>query len=441
LLLLALTVSGMGAEKLKYGDFHRADRHWCFGMGPKIGVSDWGAHLRILNRDIWGFDFSGFRNWDQEGYGGTAELLFKFPKDAPVRPYLAIGAGVYRANIDTSFEKRNFTTDLTLMHYVGKIGAEARFGEHDKHGIAIETGYQYGKGYYDFRYTPIGDNNQSVKEMPFKVKPVELNLMYTFYLCKEKIGDTDLDGLIDTVDKCITMPEDKDGFEDSDGCPDIDNDNDGILDTVDQCPNNPEDRDSFEDEDGCPDLDNDKDGILDDVDQCPNAPEDMDGFEDADGCPELDNDKDGLVDTVDQCPNDPETVNKFKDEDGCPDEEPKAMEITREAIVLDGVTFHTAKATLKPESFPVLDKVVLSLLTWEEVQIEIQGHTDNVGKADYNLKLSHARAQSVKAYLVSKGIKESRMRAVGYGMERPIADNATEEGRSINRRVTMQKTN
>jgi hypothetical protein len=98
--------------------------------------------------------------------------------------------------------------------------------------------------------------------------------------------DSDGDGIPDDVDQCPDMPEDKDGFQDEDGCPDFDNDNDGIYDSQDQCPNEPEDFDGFEDSDGCPDFDNDKDGIPDKLDKCPNTPEDIDGYQDEDGCPD-----------------------------------------------------------------------------------------------------------------------------------------------------------
>jgi outer membrane protein OmpA-like peptidoglycan-associated protein len=167
-------------------------------------------------------------------------------------------------------------------------------------------------------------------------------------------ADRDHDGIPDGVDKCPDVPEDKDGFEDKDGCPDLDNDNDTILDKDDKCPNQAEDFDGFEDQDGCPDLDNDKDGIddehdacpndpedhkpprpedgcpqsktdtdgdgiMDDKDKCPNDPEDKDGFEDDDGCPDPDNDNDGIPDQFDQCPNEPEDMDGFQDDDGCPD--------------------------------------------------------------------------------------------------------------------------
>jgi OmpA-OmpF porin, OOP family len=101
-----------------------------------------------------------------------------------------------------------------------------------------------------------------------------------------------------------------------------DADNDGIADGVDKCSSIAEDIDGFQDDDGCPDFDNDNDGIYDAQDKCPNEPEDFDGFEDKDGCPDLDNDKDGIPDSIDVCPNNPETINGYKDEDGCPDEKP-----------------------------------------------------------------------------------------------------------------------
>ena len=134
--------------------------------------------------------------------------------------------------------------------------------------------------------------------------------------------DRDGDGIPNKFDLCINIPEDIDGFEDEDGCPDPDNDQDSILDVDDGCPNDPEDFDNFEDADGCPDPDNDQDGILDLYDACPMQPEDLDEFEDLDGCPDPDNDLDGIPDTADACPNAAETYNGHEDADGCPDEKP-----------------------------------------------------------------------------------------------------------------------
>jgi outer membrane protein OmpA-like peptidoglycan-associated protein len=134
-------------------------------------------------------------------------------------------------------------------------------------------------------------------------------------------ADNDADGLRDEVDDCPDDPEDFDDFQDADGCPDRDNDGDRIADTADTCPNEAEDRDRYQDTDGCPDLDNDGDGLPDLTDRCPDVPEDFDGFSDDDGCPEeeFDTDADGVIDNFDPCPTDPEDVDGFQDDDGCPE--------------------------------------------------------------------------------------------------------------------------
>lgn len=132
-------------------------------------------------------------------------------------------------------------------------------------------------------------------------------------------GDRDGDGVLDTDDACPGDPEDRDDWEDEDGCPEADNDGDGMLDGDDPCPNEAEDIDEFQDEDGCPDRDNDEDGISDGFDSCPNDAEDMDGDRDEDGCPDQDTDRDGIPDATDQCPDEPEDTDGFGDEDGCPE--------------------------------------------------------------------------------------------------------------------------
>ncbi len=140
--------------------------------------------------------------------------------------------------------------------------------------------------------------------------------------------DNDNDGIPDATDKCPDQPEDADGFQDTDGCPDLDNDNDGIQDGYDSCPNEPEDKDGDRDEDGCPDNDRDRDGVPDNVDKCPDVPEDTDGFGDEDGCPETDYDGDGIPDDEDQCPDQPEDIDGVEDQDGCPDQGKAAPDTT-----------------------------------------------------------------------------------------------------------------
>jgi large repetitive protein len=258
-------------------------------------------------------------------------------------------------------------------------------------------------------------------------------------------SDKDYDGILDKEDKCPEDPEDKDRFEDEDGCPDPDNDGDGVLDVDDGCPDDPEDKDSFEDENGCPDPDNDGDGILDADDKCPNEAEDKDAFEDENGCPDPDNDRDGILDADDKCPNEAETKNEYQDEDGCPDEKPveppKLAEVKEDQIVImEQIHFETAKAIIKGESFGILDAVTKVLEENPTIKIRIEGHTDSRGKAGYNRKLSNKRAKAVMKYLTDKGIDAGRMTAEGFGPDKPIEDNDTEEGRAKNRRVEFHIT-
>jgi OOP family OmpA-OmpF porin len=219
--------------------------------------------------------------------------------------------------------------------------------------------------------------------------------------------------------------------------PPADTDGDGILDDSDQCPSEPEDMDGFQDEDGCPDPDNDGDGIPDAQDQCPNEAEDMDGFEDTDGCPDPDNDGDGIPDAQDQCPTEPETKNGFEDDDGCPDEVPVAVK--KFSGTIKGITFKVNSAVILPKSFATLDEAVKVLTEYPSISLEIQGHTDSQGPDEYNLKLSQDRADSVKSYLVSKGLEDTRLTARGYGETTPIADNKTAAGRQENRRVEFKR--
>ena len=204
---------------------------------------------------------------------------------------------------------------------------------------------------------------------------------------------------------------------------DDDPDHDGIRGAADKCPNEPEDKDGFQDDDGCPDLDNDGDGIPDSADKCPNEPEDKDGFQDEDGCPDPDNDGDGVPDAQDKCPDQPETKNGYQDEDGCPDEIPQKLK--QFTGVIQGINFKTGDATLQTTSSTTLDKAVAVLKEFADLKLEIQGHTDDEpmrggGKFADNLALSQARAESVKAYFVSKGIEEKRLIAKGYGDTVPV---------------------
>jgi outer membrane protein OmpA-like peptidoglycan-associated protein len=246
--------------------------------------------------------------------------------------------------------------------------------------------------------------------------------------------DVDGDGILDKDDQCPKVAEDKDGFQDDDGCPDIDNDGDGILDTADKCPMDAEDKDGFEDDDGCPDLDNDADGIPDTTDKCPTDAEDIDGFQDDDGCPDPDNDADGIPDTTDQCPLEAEVMNGIKDDDGCPDKA-GAIVTSRGIEISDRVFFDLDKAHLKHRSYKILDAVVTVMKENPDLLIRIEGHTDDQGDADFNIDLSQRRAEAVRDYLVKKGIDKKRLLPVGFGFSRPLIQGTEEKERAQNRRV------
>lgn len=237
-----------------------------------------------------------------------------------------------------------------------------------------------------------------------------------------------------------------------------DSDGDGVPDDRDQCPDQPEDRDGFNDLDGCPDPDNDGDGIDDDRDLCPNLAEDLDGFEDADGCPDLDNDGDGIPDARDRCPDEPEDIDGDADSDGCPDLDdsvgarleavpaPAAPQPTVPAapsppppadFVLEGVAFASGSAVLGADVGPQLEEAA-AWLAGEPGRVEIRGHTDAAGDAESNRALSLRRAQAVRDAFARMGLPLSRLTAVGAGEDEPVADNSTVEGRARNRRVEIR---
>jgi outer membrane protein OmpA-like peptidoglycan-associated protein len=267
--------------------------------------------------------------------------------------------------------------------------------------------------------------------------------------------DADGDGVMDPNDRCPATPAGT--AVDARGCP-RDSDGDGVTDASDKCPNTP--AGTAVDASGCP-KDSDGDGVADANDRCPNTPAgvavdatgcpsdaDRDGVSDANdvcpatpagtrvdryGCP-LDSDGDGVTDDKDVCPG--TVAGTSVDAKGCP-----SLFQAGQPLILLGVNFETGKAVLLPESRSILDQVAQSLVENPEVNIEVGGHTDNVGAAAANLRLSEARANAVRDYLIEKGVEAGRLTARGYGEEKPVADNTTAFGRAANRRVELSRTN
>lgn len=236
--------------------------------------------------------------------------------------------------------------------------------------------------------------------------------------------DADGDGVSDYKDKC---PNTQKGVSvDSIGCP-LDGDKDGVADYIDECPGTPQNAIATVDKKGCP-KDTDGDGVADYMDKCPGTPLAAKGYVDISGCP-LDTDLDGIADYKDNCPTIPGVVTNF----GCPEVKAAVKKIFEKA--LQGIQFESGKDIIKPVSYPILNQIVTIMIENKDYLIDINGHTDNVGVPAKNLILSENRAKSVKSYLTSKGVEESRINTKGFGDGVPVADNATAQGRAKNRRV------
>ena len=288
---------------------------------------------------------------------------------------------------------------------------------------------------------------------------------------KKVVPDRDHDGIFDSDDACPDVAGVPDENRAKNGCPlPLDRDRDEIVDADDACPDVAGVGSTDRTKNGCPlPLDRDKDGFIDGDDACPDEPglasddkskngcpkpadRDGDGVPDAkdacpdvkgiatqdpanNGCPE-DLDGDGIKNDKDACPNEKGPADKDPTKNGCP----KSVRVTEgEIIILQQVQFDSGRATIKKVSDALLDEVAGVFKEHAEItKVEIQGHTDNTGKAKDNLKLSQDRAESVKKALVKRGIDDARLVPRGYGQEVAIADNKTEVARQKNRRVQFK---
>ena len=237
-----------------------------------------------------------------------------------------------------------------------------------------------------------------------------------------KVIDSDGDGVDDDADRCPNTP--LGATVDAYGC-EVDSDGDGVADSKDECPNTP--AGATVDERGCEAKDSDGDGVPDGIDECPNTP--AGARVDEKGC-ELDDDNDGVANSKDRCPNTKPGVRV--DVNGC--------EIT-EVIELPGVTFETNSDRLVPGAEQVLDDAAATLRKYPDLVVEVAGHTDSDGAAEYNAGLSERRAKSVLNYLVDRGANAANLTAKGYGEAEPVADNGTREGKARNRRVELRILN
>jgi OOP family OmpA-OmpF porin len=343
------------------------------------------------------------------GYRGSAVLQFNTGR---IKPFLLAGGG----GSSNRSERDDVLLDDTDFAFHAGLGLKIAVG--DSWGIRLD-----GRAVF-----PPSTRSEGLTTDA----EATIGLYKTFGGAQLPV-DPDGDGILGDADGCPNDAEDKDGFQDDDGCPDSDNDGDGIPDASDKCPTEAETVNQIEDDDGCPEKDEDNDGIFGAADQCSTEAEDKDGFQDEDGCPDADNDADGILDGSDKCPDEAETRNGFEDEDGCADQVPAAVQQFTGTI--QGINFKINSDKLTAGSSKTLDAAVAVLQQYPELRIEISGHTDITGNVDHNRDLSQRRADRVKEYMVKKGVAAERLESKGYGPDKPIATNDTKEGQMANRRV------
>ena len=305
------------------------------------------------------------------------------------------------------------------------------------------AGFQWGAG---FRVGPLYMGSGSVLSSLFgeNTKALDLYAGVKVPIYQSKLRDKDNDGIINKEDNCPDVA----GPIENQGCPWKDTDNDGVLDKDDDCV----DVAGPEENNGCPWKDSDEDGILDKDDECPETP----GLPEFNGCP--DTDGDGIMDSEDRCPEVPGS----KEYRGCPDTDGDTLvDIDDECPEVAGpvdnngcpvvtqqvqkqlndyartILFDTGKATIKPESVSVMVDIIQILNEYPNAKFTVEGHTDSVGSSESNQRLSEARANSVLNFLIDEGISSTRLTAIGFGEEKPIASNGTRAGRAQNRRVEI----
>ena len=314
--------------------------------------------------------------------------------------------------LDDAFGKRSTPTE-------GILGAHYSATEDLRFGAGIGTGLTRGYG------SP------------------ELRALLGVEWAQAIVTDRDGDGIRDKDDACPDVKGVRDEDPAKSGCPPeppADRDHDGILDRDDACRDVPGVRSDDATKNGCPPpppaapKDGDGDGILDLDDACPAEP----GLKTTDpktnGCPDPDRDKDGIPNVSDACPDEPGPQDPDPKRNGCP----KAFVKDGQIRILDQVKFKTSSVDILPgkESEEVLQAVLAVLVAHPEIKkVRIEGHTDNRGAEALNKKLSASRAASVVTWLTGHQIDRARLSSEGFGADRPISENTTEEGRQNNRRV------
>jgi OOP family OmpA-OmpF porin len=351
------------------------------------------------------YNFTNSDVHDQNRSGGVVNTVF----GTPAHPYSMAGNDAYGQHV------------FSFIFNFGKLKDSDKDGVADKYDKCPDTPFGVK---VDENGCPVDTDGDGVPDYMDKCPNTPAGVQVDAVGCPI---DSDGDGVPDYLDKCANTPS---GVKvDLSGCP-LDTDGDGVADDLDKCPNTP--AGVKVDVNGCP-LDTDGDGVPDYMDKCPGTPVAAYGKVDVNGCP-LDTDGDGIPDYLDNCP----TIAGTVANNGCPEVKKEVRELFKKA--LQGIQFQTGKANIKPFSYPLLNQIANILILNPTYLIEVQGHTDNVGGYDYNIDLSDKRAASVRAYLVSKGVNDTKITSKGYGYNKPVASNDTKSGKAMNRRVEFVVT-
>jgi OmpA-OmpF porin, OOP family len=359
-------------------------------------------------------------------------LTWKFSLSKNQKSHFYVSAGPYFAFIySVSQSYQNQIIQYNTSKYIYQSGTEdlpvgngpGAFKTYDI-GIAAKAGFELGIvliGAYFSR----GLTNAYTASYPSSFHNQVFGGSFGIWLNNPKPEpkpalDTDKDGTPDIEDSCKTIP----GPPRWHGCPVPDSDHDGINDEQDSCKMVP----GVIRYHGCPIPDSDNDGINDEEDSCKYVP----GFEDYHGCPIPDSDHDGTNDEMDKCPNQPGPAENF----GCPIVTAGIVKI--EQLVAADVMFNSNSARLTRNSYPAIQELADSLKTNPDLNLLIEGHTDNQGGSAFNMTLSDNRAYAVKKVLLNLGIPDNRIQVRGFGDTQPIAPNNKLAGRAKNRRVVFK---
>lgn len=340
------------------------------GIGPKIGSDGFGVSGRIWVKERFGLSINAGSAFDREQEGGEMQFNFKFLTQSLVNPYLLVGGGIQRINIEDMNPQR---INEPVGTFSAGAGAEAMFGSVGRHGFSAEAAWRSGSVIYQSRTeTTIGDDAQHSSEKKRELVHLSAKLLYHFYFGPWQKREKPIEEVPAIETAKVESIEKVQAFEPTES------------DTI----------------------------------------EEIQAVEITKAEPTI-----ALVDTV---PNRDLVVEKVVEP-----EPVKEEVVALKAISASAIAFGSNSANLTHSSIPVLEQLADTLKAYPNLKLRIEGHTDITGSHAMNCKLSQDRAERVKQFLTNSGIESDRITTEGFGPDKPIADNNTDEGRTKNRRVEL----